>query len=94
MPIRSHEDEPTAPAIPSFASLRGTRGRSAVDLLVPGPVPVQAPPAAGPAPRPAEYADLLRLGLRLARAAAGAPRRVARWTVARPAGCARRLLGS
>lgn len=92
MPIRSHEDEPTAPAIPSFASLRAPRRRSAVDLLVPGPV--TAPPAAVPAPRPAEYADLLRLGMRLARAAAGLPFRMARWSVAQPAGCARRLLGS
>jgi hypothetical protein len=76
--------------MPTFESLRSTRGRSAVDLLVGGPVPaerapapapVAAPaPAAGPsppagrtAPRPAEYGDLLRFGLRAARALAGLP---------------------
>jgi hypothetical protein len=91
MPTRSTHDEPpgpTAPAIPSFASLRSTRGRSAVDLLVPG-LPAPVPPAPAPvpavllasgtasrdrpAPRPAEYGDLLRLGLRAARLVAGLP---------------------
>ena len=78
---------PPAPAIPSFASLRSTRQRSAVDLLTAGPAAAAPPPpapvpapgtgprarAAGTAPRPAEYGDLLRLGLRAARALAGLP---------------------
>jgi len=81
MPTRSPHEEPTgpsAPAIPSFESLRSTRGRSAVDLLVPGPASTEPPvpvaaPAGRPAPRPAEYGDLLRLGLRAVRAVAGVP---------------------
>ena len=88
-----HEEEsPAAPPIPSFASLRAPRGRSAIDLLVPGDVPV--PPAAAPArdraaapsrsPRPAEYADLLPFGMRVARAVAGVPLRAAGWAVREP----------
>ena len=67
------QESPAAPAIPSFDSLRAPRRPSAVDLLVPGsapppPPPAPAPPAAPPAgPRPAEYADLLRLGIRVVR---------------------------
>ena len=83
------EESPAAPAIPSFASLRAPRGRSAIDLLVPGDVP---PPAA-PAPRPAEYADLLRFGVRAARAMAALPLRAAGWAVREPVLCVRRLLG-
>jgi hypothetical protein len=79
---------PAAPTIPSFASLRSTARHSAVDLLVAGPGPAApadtgdaAPPSApaapgragGPAPRPAEYGDLLRFGLRAVRAVAGVP---------------------
>jgi hypothetical protein len=53
------EESPAAPAIPSFASLRAPRGRSAVDLLLPGaaagpPEPRQAPePEPAPVPRSA-----------------------------------------
>jgi hypothetical protein len=68
------QESPDAPAIPSFASLRAPRGRSAVDLLTAGPAgppPAAAataptPPSPPAAPRPAEYGDLLRLGVRLA----------------------------
>jgi hypothetical protein len=71
--------------MPSFESLRSTVRHSAVDLLVPGPAPTAPPepaspvppvPPAGagrPEPRPAEYGDLLRLGLRAVRAVAGLP---------------------
>lgn len=98
---------PPAPAIPSFASLRGGARRSPADLLVPGPstdaptVPT-VPPAptaragtAGhrPTARPAEYGDLLLLGARLLRGAAALPGRVARRSVLGPARCLRRLLG-
>ncbi|WP_448628543.1 DNA-directed RNA polymerase subunit alpha C-terminal domain-containing protein [Geodermatophilus sp. URMC 64] len=81
------EDEaPAAPPIPSFASLREPRRRSAVDLLVPGAPPVAAEPSPpsppSPAPRPAEYADLLRLAVRLVR-----------WSVREPVRCLGRLLG-
>ncbi|MGY2066070.1 DNA-directed RNA polymerase subunit alpha C-terminal domain-containing protein [Blastococcus sp. SYSU DS0619] len=100
-------ESPAAPAIPSFASLRGPRRRSAVDLLLPDapaaqepePEPAGEPPArpapARPAPartastgpadaavRPPDYADLLRLGMHVARAVLTAPAR-----------CLRRLLG-
>jgi hypothetical protein len=81
------EESPAAPTIPSFDSLRAPRRRSAVDLLVPTALPAASPtraPSAG-APRPAEYADVLRLGLRLVRAAADVPGRAVR--------CLRRLLG-
>ena len=91
------EESPAAPAIPSFASLRAPRGRPAIDLLVPGggPVPPPAAPATpvAPAPRPAEYADLLRFGVRVARVVAGMPLRVAGWAVREPVHCLRRLLG-
>jgi hypothetical protein len=93
------EESPAAPAIPSFASLRAPRGRSAVDLLLPGaaamaPEPEPAPlPRRAPAPRPAEYADLLRFGVHLARAAVAVPGRVAGWAVREPQACLRRVLG-
>ena len=83
------EESPDAPAIPSFASLRAPRGRSAVDLLTAGPSvtpPVATPAApaapAAPAPRPAEYGDLLRLGVRLAC-----------WSLRQPGRLLHRLLG-
>ncbi len=114
---------PAAPQIPSFASLRDPRRRTALDLLVPAPDPAageQVAPAAatdpdpepaprpdpepgaapGPAPRrpaaprPAVYADLLRLGARLARAAVTAPGRVALWSVRTQVDLLRRLLGA
>ncbi|WP_347056993.1 DNA-directed RNA polymerase subunit alpha C-terminal domain-containing protein [Blastococcus sp. HT6-30] len=104
-PAPAEEESPAAPAIPSFASLRGPRRRSAVDLLLPDPPPpgVPADPAAPAAPspsrpptaplaptgpaapaavRPPDYADLLRLGVHVARTVLTAPAR-----------CLRRLLG-
>jgi hypothetical protein len=88
-------ESPAAPAIPSFDSLRAPRRRAALDLLMPDPPPA---PATAPAPwavqpRPAEYADLLRLGARAVRAVAGVPVRVARWSVREPVRCLRRLRG-
>ena len=103
------EESPVAPMIPSFESLRGPRRRSAVDLLLPAPVsgmttapsrpapsaarPTPAPSPARPVPRPAEYADLLRFGIQLARAAAAVPGRVAGWALREPRACLRRVLG-
>ena len=92
-PTTEDEESPAAPAIPSFASLRAPRGRSAIDLLVPGDLPAPPAPAAAPAPRPAEYADLLRFGVRVARVMAGMPLRAAGWAVREPVHCLRRLLG-
>ena len=86
-------ESPAAPAIPSFASLRAPRGRSAIDVLVPGDVPLPPSPAPAPAPRPAEYADLLRFGVRVARIVAAVPLRAAGWAVREPVHCLRRLLG-
>jgi hypothetical protein len=86
------EESPAAPAIPSFASLRAPRGRSAVDLLLPGEGSRPSAPPPAPAPRPAEYADLVRFGLHLARAAAAVPLRVAGWAVREPSACLRRVL--
>jgi hypothetical protein len=89
------EKFPAAPVMPSFDSLRDPRRRTAVDVLVPGPPP--APSATGPAPagvsRPAEYADLLRLGVRVIRAVAAVPVRMGLWSVREPVLCLRRLLG-
>lgn len=91
----AQEEEPAAPVMPSFDSLRGPRRRSAVDLLMPDllPGPAATGPAAARAPRPAEYADLLLLGLRGVRAVADVPVRVARWWLREPVRCVRRLLG-
>lgn len=94
-------ESPAAAEIPSFDSLRAVQRHTAVDVLVPGlpparPAadPVAAPtPAPAPRPRPAEYGDLLRLGARLARAAAAVPVRLVRWSVREPARCLRRLAG-
>jgi hypothetical protein len=120
---RAAEDgeAPAAPQMPSFASLRDPRRRTALDLLVPAaapagdatdtgadtgadtevepePEPEPAPePVAvrrpAPAPRPAEYADLVHLGARLARAAVTVPGRLALWSVRTQVGLLRRLLG-
>lgn len=88
-------ESPAAPAIPSFASLRAPRRRSAVDLLLPEAAPAPAVPVPAPAAghRPPEYADLLRLGVHLVRALAGVPVRMAAWTVREPARCLGRLFG-
>jgi hypothetical protein len=97
MPIRTPEDVPAGlyPVMPSFDSLRGVRRRTATDVLVPGrpATDVAAAKAPAVAPRPAEYSDLLRLGVVVARAVAAAPLRVARWSLRQPVHCARRLLG-
>ncbi|MGY1694314.1 DNA-directed RNA polymerase subunit alpha C-terminal domain-containing protein [Geodermatophilus sp. SYSU D00814] len=117
-PPADDDGGPDSPAIPSFASLRDPRRRTALDLLVPEsgtpdaeawsePAPDPGPPAGRPpappgdagrgpaaAPRPAEYADLLRLGARLARVAVTVPGRVALWSVRTQVDWLRRLLGS
>ncbi len=125
---RPEADSPAAPTIPSFASLRAPRRRTAVDVLMPDsspgswtdpspgswkePEPVSPGPGSesesepeswyqpldpGPAPvstpRPAEYGDLLRLGMHAVRALAGLPLRLAGRVVREPATCLRRLLG-
>ena len=60
---------PTAPAIPSFASLRGPRRLSPVDVLV----PVERTP-----PRPPEWSDLWLLGQHVAGAVLALPGRLLR----------------
>lgn len=96
MPIRSPEDVPTGlyPVMPSFDSLRGRR-RTATDVLVPERAAPRDEAAHRPvaAPRPAEYGDLLLLGLLVVRTLAAAPLRLARWSARQPVTCARRLLG-
>jgi hypothetical protein len=83
--VPDDEESPLTPSIPSFASLRGGRRRSAADVLVPrNPASVQ-PVASSPRPevaRPAEWADLWHIGLR-----------VARWCVQQPIATMRRLIG-
>ena len=87
------DGSPAAPAIPAFNSLRGPRRPSAVDLLLPGTTPAPSPPPPPPPPatpgRPPDYADLVRLGVHVARSLAVVPARLTRWSVAR----LRRLLG-
>jgi hypothetical protein len=94
-PGPAEAEAPAAPVIPSFESLRNPRRRTAIDVLLPEPPPVPFTTAAAPAgaPRPAEYADLLRLGVRVVRAVAGVPGRVARWSLREPVHCLRRLIG-
>jgi hypothetical protein len=86
------EETRDAPTMPSFESLRAPKGRTAVDVLVPSArsAPRRAP---GAAPRPAEYADLVRLGVHVARAVADAPRRVTLWSIRAPVRLLRRLVG-
>lgn len=94
-PAPAEEESPAAPKIPPFESLRSPRRSTAVDLLVPESPPVRSMtgPASAGVPRPAEYADLLRLGVRLVRAVTGVPGRMARWSVRELVPCLRRLLG-
>jgi hypothetical protein len=78
-------ESPLAPSIPSFASLRGGRRRSAADLLVPREPATAQPVPLSPRPevaRPPEWADLWHMGLR-----------VARWCVQQPIATMRRLIG-
>ena len=90
-PVRDDES-PGSPEMPSFASLRDPRRRTAVDLLVPDAPRATTPPR-GTTPRPPDYADLVRLSVHVARAVAAVPGRVARWSVREPVRCARRMLG-
>lgn len=86
------QESPDAPAIPSFESLRSTRRRTTVDLIVPA-----TPPPADPtptAPRPPDYADLWRLGVRVGSAVATLPVRLTLCAVRRPARRLRQLLGA
>ena len=69
------EESASAPPIPSFASLRGGGRPSPSDLLL-------SVPAARDAVAPPEWADLWRLGVRLAR-----------WCVRQPCTTVRRLIG-
>jgi hypothetical protein len=98
-PDPPQDEAPASPSIPSFDSLRDPRRRSPIDLLVPIPTPpptaapTVAPPAVAAAPRPPDYADLLRLGVHLARFSAGVPLRLARWSAGIPVRGLRRLLG-
>jgi hypothetical protein len=80
-----------APAIPTFDSLRSRRRRSPVDLLVPEPAAQPSVAADRAAPRPPDYADLVRLGVHVARALAGIPVRVTLWSVREPVRLLRRL---
>jgi hypothetical protein len=85
------EESPDAPRIPSFESLRSTRRRTTVDLIVPA-----TPPPADPmptAPRPPDYADLWRLGVRVGSTLATLPVRLALRAVQAPARRLRRLVG-
>lgn len=92
-PGPAEEEAPVAPEIPSFASLRDPRRRAPVDVLLSQSTygPAASGPAPAAAPRPAEYADLLRLGARVIRAVAALPWRVARWSVREPVRCVGRL---
>ena len=83
------EESPDAPRIPSFESLRSTRRRTTVDLIVPAtPPPADPIPAA---PRQPDYADLWRLGVALGSAAATLPPRLTLFAVREPARRLRRL---
>ena len=94
-PEPDEEESPAAPAIPSFDSLRAPPRHTALDVLVPEapPAPAAAVPDPAGAPRPAEYADLVRLGVRLVRAVTGAAARLALWSVREPVRCLRRRVG-
>jgi Bacterial RNA polymerase, alpha chain C terminal domain len=90
-PGADEEESPDAPRIPSFESLRSTRRRTTVDLIVPA-----TPPPADPmptAPRPPDYADLWRLGVRVGSTLATLPVRLALRAVQAPARRLRRLVG-
>lgn len=90
-PPGDDEESPAAPAIPSFESLRSTRRRTTVDLIVPAtPPPADPVPAA---PRPPDYADLWHLGVRVGSAVVTLPVRLAVYAVREPARRLRRLLG-
>lgn len=80
MPIQTPHDDSEGPAssqapapqVPSFASLRNPRRRTAVDLLVPDVPPEPAPaPRPATAPRPPEWGDLWLLGRHVTRSVVG-----------------------
>ncbi len=75
MPIQTPHDDsggPASPEVPSFASLRNPRRRTAVDLLMPDAPPEPPPaPRAAAAPRPAEWSDLWLLGRHVTRSLVG-----------------------
>lgn len=88
----AEQESPAAPPMPSFESLRAPKGRTAVDVLMPpAPSATRRPPAG--APRPPEYADLVRLGVHVARAVADVPRRATLWSIREPIRLLRRLVG-
>jgi hypothetical protein len=90
----AESESPAAPPIPSFDSLRDPRRRPSIDVLVPGPpVPTATAPVPRTAPRPPDYADLLRLGVHVVGAMAGVTGRIALWSVREPVRLLRRLLG-
>jgi hypothetical protein len=75
MPIRTPDEDhegPASPEVPSLASLRDPRRRTAVDLLVPS-APPEPPRPPAPAPRPPEWPDLWLLARATARAALALP---------------------
>lgn len=85
------EESPAAPAIPSFESLRSTRRRTTVDLIVPATPPPPDPPPT--APRPPDYADLWRLGVRVGQAVSTLPVRLTLCAVREPVRRLRQLAG-
>jgi hypothetical protein len=84
-------NEPDVPVMPTFASLRAQRRPSPVDLLMPEPAARVSRAAARTAPRPPDYADLVRLGVHVAGALAALPVRVTLWAVREPMRLLRRL---
>ncbi len=52
VPEPADDEGPPSPAIPSFASLRAPRRRTAMDTLLPSAPPAPTPPAGDPAPAP------------------------------------------
>ncbi|WNV73622.1 DNA-directed RNA polymerase subunit alpha C-terminal domain-containing protein [Geodermatophilus sp. DSM 44513] len=102
-PSPEERESPAAPAIPSFASLRDPRRRTTVDLIVPAtPPPPAAPRATEPpapttpttTPRPPDYADLWRLGVRVGSVVVTLPLRLTLRVVGPPARRLRQLLGA
>ena len=90
VPEPDDEESPTAPAIPSFESLRSTRRRTTVDLIVPATPPPAAPTPT--APRPPDSADLYRRGMRVGTAVVTLPVRLALRVVREPARRLRHLI--
>jgi hypothetical protein len=86
------EESPAAPAIPSFESLRSTRRRTTVDLIVPATPPPPDPPPSAPPPPP-DYADLWRLGVRVGQAVAILPVRLTVCAAQEPVRRLRQLVG-